>query len=52
MDLRKQGLKPNKRLIKSNTQGALHRKNMNKRPSLPTLEERKAGGINGFIKMK
>jgi hypothetical protein len=52
MDLRKQGLKSNRKLIKSNTQGALHRKNIIKRQSLPTIEERKAGGINGFIKMK
>lgn len=52
MDLRKHGLKPNKRLIKSNTQQDLRRRNIKKKPALPTLEERKAGGIYGFLHNK
>ena len=51
MDLRRHGLKTNTRLHKSNTQKYLKR-NSDKRNKFPTLEERKAGGIYGFINKK
>mmetsp|Transcript_21980 Transcript_21980/g.19533 ORF Transcript_21980/g.19533 Transcript_21980/m.19533 type:complete len:109 (+) Transcript_21980:37-363(+) len=52
MDLRRHGLKSNSKLQKSNTQQNLHRKKIGKKSKLPTIEERKAGGIYGFLTKK
>ena len=50
LDFRNHGLKSQRRLKKSNTQQNLRR--VSKRQKLPSLEERKAGGIVGFLKPK
>lgn len=49
MDLARIGFRPSRRLKKSQTQHNLHRKRgKSTKNKLPTLQERKAGGIYGF----
>lgn len=53
MDFGRKGFNTSRRLQKSHTQQHLHRKKgASKRQNLPTLEERNAGGLYGFINPK
>lgn len=53
MEFRNKGFGTVRRLQKSHTQQHLHRKRgKTKKQKLPTLEERKAGGIYGFMAKK